>query len=286
MPQTQSVTVNGIKLAYHEWPGARATLLCIPSITGHKGTFAALASRLSPRYRVIALDLRGRCDSDKPADGYGFAYHARDILAAADALHLDRCILIGHSFGATASVYTASLHPDRVKALILLDGGADPQAETLQAMYPTIKRLNKVYPTMDAYLAAQRNVAYYKPWTTALEQYLREDVEILPDGSVRAKSSSSALTTDLDMHFWSNVWFHLPFVRCPVLFLRPTEGLLGTTGHVYSEETAHALVQSIAHCRYERVPGGNHYTFVIQDRPPVAPFIETFLETVAAVHQP
>ena len=276
--QTHYATVNGIKLAYYDWPGDSGPILCVPSITGHKGTFTAVAEQLAPRYRVISLDLRGRCDSDKPESGYGFAYHARDIIAFADAMGLKTFVLMGHSFGATASVYTAVLHSGRVKALVLLDGGADPKAETLRAMYPAVKRLNKVYSSMDEYLKAQRSISYHKPWTHTLEQYLIEDVEMLPDGTVRSKSSAVAIEHDLDMHFWDNVWFHLPHLHCPALFLRPQEGLLGTSGHVYSEEDAAKLVKQIPDCRYETVAGGNHYTFLLQDNPPVLPFIEKFLE--------
>ena len=276
-PETRFATVNGVKLAYYDWPGERGPIVCIPSITGHKGTFAALADRLAPQYRVVSLDLRGRCDSDKPESGYGFAYHARDMIAFADALGFEAFTLVGHSFGATASVYTAALHPKRVKALVLLDGGADPKAETLRAMYPSVKRLSKTYPSMDEYLKAQRAITYHKPWTGGLENYLREDMLTQSDGSVRSKSSAAAIEHDLDMHFWDNVWFHLPHLRCPALVLRPQDGLLGTTGHVYSNDEATNLVKQIPNCRYEIVSGGNHYTFLIQDNPPVAPFIEKFL---------
>jgi pimeloyl-ACP methyl ester carboxylesterase len=276
-PQTGFQTVNGIKLAYYDWPGEKGPLVCIPSITGNKATFIPLAKRLSPEYRVLALDLRGRCDSEQPAQGYGFAYHARDIVAFADALELGRFVLVGHSFGATTSVYTASLRRDRVSALILMDGGADPKADTLRAMYPTIKRLTKAYASMEEYLAAQRKVVYHTPWSLALEAYLREDMTSQAGGSVVSKSSASAIEHDLDMHFWDDVWFHLPHLTCPVLFLRPTEGLMGATGHVYSDEDAERLVALIRDCRYEKVSGGNHYTFVIQDHPPVVPFIQQFL---------
>jgi pimeloyl-ACP methyl ester carboxylesterase len=281
VPPTKRVSVNGISLAYYEWPGKGQTLICIPSITGHKGTFAALAERLAPAYRIMSLDLRGRCDSDKPESGYGFAYHARDILGFADALQVPHFVLVGHSFGATTSVYTASLVQERIRALILLDGGADPKAETLRQMYPAIKRLTRTYSNMDEYLTVQRSVVYHKPWTDALERYLREDVEMFDDGSVRSKSSAAAIEHDLDMHFWSNVWHSFPHVRCPILFLRPTVGLLGTTGHVYSEEDASALIRLNSRCHRVDVGGGNHYTFVIQDYPPVTPHIQQFLkETV------
>lgn len=278
--KTQRVTVNGISLAYHDWPGEREPLLCLPSITGHKGTFTAIAEKLSPRYRIISLDLRGRCESDKPAEGYGFAYHARDILALADALQIDSFVLVGHSFGATTSVYTASVQPSRVKALVLMDGGADPRAESLSAMHPSIKRLSKVYPSMQEYIAKQRSLVYHTPWTSTLERYVQEEMETLADGSVRSLSSAKDIELDLDLHFWENVWFHLPSLRCPVLFLRPTWGLMGDSGHVYSDEEASKLVGLIPNCRYEMVDGGNHYTFLLQDNPPVLPFIEKFLEEV------
>ncbi|HEY5574922.1 MAG TPA: alpha/beta fold hydrolase, partial [Anaerolineales bacterium] len=79
----QSIQVNGISLSYREWGGRNGPLICLPSLTGHKGTFDGLAERLSPEYHLYALDLRGRAESDKPGEGYGFAYHTRDILAFA-----------------------------------------------------------------------------------------------------------------------------------------------------------------------------------------------------------
>jgi len=281
-PEIRRAVVNGVSIAYYDWPGERGPLLCIPHITGHKGTFAALAAGLSTKYRILSLDLRGRCDSGKPAEGYGFAYHARDIIAFADALGFKEFSLLGHSFGATTSVYTASLQPGRVKSLILMDGGADPKPETLRSMYPTIQRLNKVWNSMDEYIEKQRSVPYHKPWTMALENCLREEMETLKGGSVRAKSAAAVIERDLDMHFWENVWFHLSSIQCPVLFLRPSQGLAGESGHVYSVVEAMNLVKQIRNCRYEKVDGGNHYTFLMQDNPPVVPYIEKFLKDILA----
>ncbi len=279
-PKTQYLDAGGISLAYLDWPGERGPLLCLPSITGHKGSFSALARRLAPDYRVIALDLRGRGDSDKPDDGYGFAYHARDVFAFADALGLEMFSIVGHSFGATTGVYLASIRPGRIRSLVLLDGGADPKVETLQLMRQVIRRLDKTHPSRDQYLEAQRGVPYYKPWTNALEIYLSEDVRLEPDGSVRSKSSAKALEIDLDMHFSYSMCLHFPNVKCPVLFLRPQLGLLGSSGHVYSDAEASNIVRSIPNCRRSNVQGGNHYTMLIQDDPPVVPFIEEFLGQV------
>lgn len=278
-PNVQTLDSGGVRIAYEDWPGEKGPLVCLSSITGHKGSFASFAQALSPEFRLIALDARGRGDSDKPADGYGFAYHARDIIAVADTLGFDSFVLVGHSFGATASVYTATVRPDRVRALVLMDGGADPSRENLEAMFPTVRRLAKKFTSMEEYVAAQRKAAYHRPWSSALEKYVCEDV-FVADGIVQFKSSAKAVERDLEMHFWENVWFHLSDIRCPAIFLQPTEGLLGETGHVYRKEEAERLVALIPDCRFVRVPGGNHYTMLIQDDPPVVNPAREFLKQV------
>lgn len=281
-PPPSYVEVDGLRLAYADWPGEKGPLICLPQLTGHKGSFTRLAHRLAPDYRVIALDLRGRGDSDQPLADYGFAYHARDILHLADQLGLKKFVLVGHSFGATTAAYTASLQPGRVKAVVLLDGGADPKAEMLKAMYPTIRRVGRSYPSMEAYLAAMWNIPFFTPWWgAALDTYFREDARQLPDGTVTSKSLAQAIERDLDIHFYYCMCLHFPNMHCPALFMRPTLGLAGDQGHVFTETEAVAIVRNIPHCRRVDVPNANHYTLLLNDNPPIAEPLREFLaETV------
>ena len=277
---TQFVTVNGVRLAYREWPGApdAPAVICLPHLTGHKGSFARLAAALAPTFHMYAFDLRGRGDSDRPAEGYGFAGHAQDLEAAADALGLRRFALVGHSFGATTATYFASVRPERVSALALLDGGADPREETLKAMFATVRRLDKVYPSFDAYLAGLKALPFYQPWSAALEEYFAEEVVVGPDGAVTSKSSAAAIERDLDLHFYYSMCLHFPRVRCPVLFLRPELGLRGDTGHVFSEAEAEAITRHIPSCRYVRVAGVNHYTLLLHEASPAVGEVRGFFE--------
>ncbi len=279
-PRTKFIDAGGVSLAYVEWPGERGPLICLHSITGHKGSFTPLARKLSPAYRVLAVDLRGRGESDKPKEGYGFAYHARDILAMADALRLENFSLIGHSFGATAAAYIASIRPDRVRSLVLIDGGADPKTETLELMRQPIRQLEKTFSTASEYLEWQRAISYHTPWNQALETYLLEDTESVRGGAIRSRSSARAIEADLDAHFYYSMCLHFPNVKCPVLFLRPQQGLAGTKGHMYSDAEASNIARNIPNCRRANVQGGNHYTVLIQDNPPVYPFVEEFLGQV------
>lgn len=239
-----------------------------------------MASYLAPEYHLFALDLRGRGDSDKPLEGYGFAYHARDILLFADRLGIYSFVVIGHSFGATVGVYLASLRPQRVRAAVLLDGGADPKEEVLAAMQQVVHRLTKVYPSLESYLEAMRTLPYFHRWSTTLERYLREDVEIFPNGTVRSKTSSEAIQRDLDLHLYYTMCVHFPCLRCPTLFIHPLEGLLGDRGHVLHAQEVAAIVASIPQCRRVDLPGVNHYTMLLHDDPPVVPPIRDFLGEV------
>lgn len=276
----ERIEVNDITLSYRAWPGRHGPLICLPSLTGHKGTFDGIAARLSPEYHLYALDLRGRGESDKPEGGYGFAYHARDILAFVDALGIETFGIIGHSFGATVGVYLASIRPLRVKGLVMIDGGADPKEEVLEAMRPALHRLGRTYPSMDAYLESMKEIPYYNPWNEALERYMQQDVDQFPDGSVRSKASPEAIEKDLDIHFYYSMCVHFPTLQCPTVFIRPRKGLLGDRAHILDEREAAAFVNWIPDCWRVDLPDVNHYTMVLSDPPVVAAPIRAFLSTV------
>ncbi|MEX2458085.1 MAG: alpha/beta fold hydrolase, partial [Actinomycetota bacterium] len=100
MPERGRVAGDGVELSYGMWPGEGAPIVAIHGQTASHMNFAGIADRLAGRRPVFAPDMRGRGDSDKPGDGYGFPTYARDIAAAMDALELGPTVVIGHSMGA------------------------------------------------------------------------------------------------------------------------------------------------------------------------------------------
>ena len=278
--ETNPFQLDKISLSYRDWPGQQGPVICLPSLTGHKGAFNRLGEALAPAYQLVALDLRGRGDSDKPVAGYGYAYHAGDILQFADEHGFDSFVILGHSFGASVAVYLASIRPDRVRAAILLDGGADPKQEVLETMRPLVRHLNTVYPSMEAYLERMGRLPYYQPWSTTLERYLREDVETLADGQVRPKASGPAIEAELNMSAYYSLCLHFPALSCPVLFIRPRQGLLGEEAHIFTEREASAVVAWISNCWRVDLAGVNHYTMLLHDNPPVTSPIRGFLSEV------
>ncbi len=101
--------------------GAGPAVVALHGLGGTKGSFLPTVAALAPRFRVIAVDLPGFGDSDKPI---GAAYDARFFASAGidllDALGLDRVHVIGNSLGGRVALEMALRHPGRVGRLGLL----------------------------------------------------------------------------------------------------------------------------------------------------------------------
>jgi pimeloyl-ACP methyl ester carboxylesterase len=73
--------------------------------------------RLAGRYTLLAPDLRGFGDSDKPTGVFGPDRHASDMLALLEALGLERAGVVGHDVGGAVMQALARTSPDRVAGL-------------------------------------------------------------------------------------------------------------------------------------------------------------------------
>ncbi|HEU5320549.1 MAG TPA: alpha/beta fold hydrolase, partial [Methylomirabilota bacterium] len=163
----ERVKTNGIVLATQTWPergGPTApdrTLVGIHGLTANHTCWLPMADHLAPDYRLIAYDLRGRGDSDKPAGGYDLAEHGRDLLGLLDHFGLERATLLGHSLGAHVAVRFAAHHPDRVARLVLFDGGLDVRAEVFDSLAPALARLGVTFPSLEGFLGLMQSLPMF-----------------------------------------------------------------------------------------------------------------------------
>jgi pimeloyl-ACP methyl ester carboxylesterase len=101
-----------------------APFLLVHGLASNARLWDGVGRRLSAEgRRSVAVDLRGHGRSDKPDDGYGFATISGDLRALIDALHLDRPILAGQSWGAGVVLDFAVRYPDSTTGIVLVDGG-------------------------------------------------------------------------------------------------------------------------------------------------------------------
>jgi pimeloyl-ACP methyl ester carboxylesterase len=84
-------------------------------------TWEPVMTRLADRHTLIAPDLRGFGDSDKPAGPFGPDDHASDMLALIDALGIDKIGIIGHDVGGPLMMALARRAPERLAGLFFFN---------------------------------------------------------------------------------------------------------------------------------------------------------------------
>lgn len=115
-----TIRANGIRQFYRE-AGSGAPIILLHGFPETSYAWRFQIPALAKRYRVIAPDLRGYGETDKPSDGYDKRTMATDIVALAEALGIGRFALVGHDRGARVATRLTKDHPDLVDRLVVMD---------------------------------------------------------------------------------------------------------------------------------------------------------------------
>src|SRR5437660_1035757 len=103
---------DGVKIAYtEEGHGDPAVLLVHGFGCAHLDLEPQL-THFSRRHRVVAMDLRGYGESDKPKQAYSPEGHADDLAWLCKTLGIGRAIIIGHSMGGVIAMAFGANHPE------------------------------------------------------------------------------------------------------------------------------------------------------------------------------
>lgn len=261
--------VNGLKIhatTWGEYSTPERAVFLVHGLSANGMCWAEFGPELAGRgWYVIAPDLRGRGFSDKPAHGYGTPLHANDLQAIADLLGIDRLNMVGHSLGAVICMFLAAIHPERAGKLALVDAGGVIPEDTTQAIAPSIKRLDNVYPSLENFLELMSKVPLYH-WNGFWENYYRYDAVVRPDGTVT--SGVSRATIEEENFVTNHTRFELlpNYIKAPTLIARATVGLLGEgRGFILPAAEAERMQGIIPGSKVIAVPGTNHYTIILSE---------------------
>jgi pimeloyl-ACP methyl ester carboxylesterase len=289
------VELGGIRIHYLDHPGGEPALVLLPGLSATAPIFEDLiGAGLTPRFRAVAVDLRGRGQSDgppagfdpaSPAAGYTMAEHAADVVRLLDALGLRRAVLVGHSFGGMLAFYLAAHHPQRIPRIVVLDAAfAVATPATRDLLRPMLARLGVEVPSWDAYLEAVRQLPYLQDrWEPGLERYFRSYVRIGPDGKVRQLVQPEAILAAVEgilVEDWEKI---IAAIRQPVLLINAMDpfGPAGSEPFLPREQ-AMATVEALEYGSYLAV-AGNHITMIFGNNArAVAAAIGPFASTAAA----
>jgi pimeloyl-ACP methyl ester carboxylesterase len=88
------------------------------------------------RNHVIAIDLPGHGESDKPKTKYSIEYFARAVEAVMRDAKVNRAVLVGHSMGTPIARQFYRKYPSKTLAIVIVDGALKPFADA-----PAMNRL-------------------------------------------------------------------------------------------------------------------------------------------------
>ena len=127
---------DGLRLHFRDYRGGagKPPILCLHGLTRNVRDFADFAERYSPRFRVLALDFRGRGGSeyDPQPTRYNPLTYARDVIELLDQQQIAEAIFVGTSLGGLVTMAIAATQPHRIAATILNDIGPDVDPEGVQ----------------------------------------------------------------------------------------------------------------------------------------------------------
>ena len=254
-------------------------LVCLHGITAQHRAFNAAARHLGPSRGLVGVDLRGRGDSGKPDSGYGLGAHAADVVRVLDHLGLESAVLVGHSMGGFVALQTALAFPERVRALVLLDGGwprvESPQREMTEeekqeaaaleeGLARAFKRLDMTFESPEAYLDfwfPGQNLKTDDLNSDLADYYLYDLGEV--EGGYNPKASRAAAEEDSpSVSSTSPTAEEMRGVRCPIALVRASQGFFPGSDPLISDETSDEMAELLDIRTEILLEGANHYSML------------------------
>lgn len=256
--------LDSLRMHYLDFAGGDPPIVLLHGLSANANEFCGLVDAgLSPRFRVIAPDLRGRAHSDKPATGYSMQEHADDVIALLDFLGIDNVVIGGHSFGGLLAIFMAANHPERISRVVVIDAAIEMHPQVRELIKPSLDRLRQVLPSVKEYMLQMRGAPHVAGfWDGAIEGYFRAEIQENADGTAQSLTSAEAIAQALDgvqNERWADL---VAQVKQPVLLLNAVGGY-GPPGSppVVPAEHANATARAFEDCQYVEIPG-NHLTMV------------------------
>jgi pimeloyl-ACP methyl ester carboxylesterase len=251
---------DGLRLHYRDYPGSRdrPPLLCLHGLTRNARDFAELAERYSPRFRVIALEFRGRGKSDYdplPARYMPLTY-ANDVIELLDQLEIPRAIFIGTSLGALVTMLLAVMSPQRIAAAILNDIGPDVSPAGIERI--------KTYVGKDVRFASWDEAAHTIAgnYGSAFDRYTHEDWLKMAQRNCREDNGEIRFDYDMAIAIPFNTGGETPQVDMWPLFRalaeKPVLVVRGEKSDLLTAETAGKMQAVAPDVKLAVVAGAGH----------------------------
>ena len=261
-PIDKTVSVNGLKLNYLDWGNEGAPdMVLVHGLRGHRHSWDDFSSLVCKDFHVMALDQRGRGESDWAPDGdYSTDAYVADLAGFSEVLGLDKLTLVGHSMGGRNSMTFGGKYPEKLDKLVVVDVGPESDPRGGARISREIINVPEEFDSFEAvveYMNKQNRFASDRVMRRRLTYATKE----LPNGkigwrydlAIREARRQGISSPQEDL------WPALSRITCPTLVVRGAESDLLTL------EVAQRMVETFADGQLVEIPSAGHMVF--EDNP-------------------
>jgi len=269
------IQAGALNFHYVEWGRPQApALLCLHGITQTAHSWDEVAAQLADNCRVICLDQRGHGDSDWAPDGdYTRQTQAADLDVVTAALGLAPFLLAGMSMGGINAITFTARHPERVRALVVVDVSPEIQVRGVE----NIRQFIQASDELDSFEAFVERAHQFNPRRSLenIRSRLTYNLKQLPNGNWTWKYDKALRSTDRGFQASAllNLWDDVRAIKCPTLIIK------GGERDILSTESDSRMQAAIPGSRLTVVPGAGHS--VMGDNP--ASFVAAVKEFLRAI---
>ncbi len=235
-PTSRFFEVGGLKIHYLDWGGdpKKRTFVLLHGGGAHAHWWDYVAPELSAHGHVVALDFRGHGRSEwaRPPR-YGPPAYLEDLRGLIDHLGVS-VVLAGHSMGGAIAQLFATMHPEMLRALIVVDAPNGPPSLFRRLQWRWRRRAQGgERPTLRSAEDIKRKFRLMPPETqltrSQLDELALKGAQQLPDGSW-------AFRFDPETRAWRRGGMKMPRpqlrnLRLPILIIRGAHSRLVSAGH-------------------------------------------------------
>ena len=198
-----------------------------------------------PQARVIAVDLPGHGESDKPEISYTMELHARAIDAVLRDAHVERAVLVGHSNGTPVVRQFYRMFPAKTAGLVIVDGALRPFAPAEQ-MRKYIEPMRA--PSYREYFANMTD-AMTKPMTS---ETARAEIK-----AAMARADQHVAVSEMESLLDDALW-RADKIDLPTLMIQAKQA-------AWNEDYENFVRDLVPNLDYQVWPGVSHFLMI--DRP-------------------
>jgi pimeloyl-ACP methyl ester carboxylesterase len=277
---------DGLRLHYRDYagPADRPPILCLPGLTRNARDFEPLADRLAGEWRVIAVDFRGRGQSqhDPNPANYEPNVYAADVLKLLDQLGIADAVFVGTSLGGIVTMLMSTTDSERIAGAVINDIGPvvdDAGVERLR-LYVGKAQVMRSWEEAAAAVAARSRIAFPDYTAEDWDRFARRLYSERPDGSIQADYDMAIAqvfadnkgTPDFD-----------PWPLIEGLAGKPLLIVRGETSDLFSVATAERMLAMLPDAELVTIPGVGHAP--ILNEPEAVAGVDRLLARVIAAEQ-